>query len=264
MNVDRDELLAEMTRLALGDDEAALYVAVLELGPCGVREAAEEAGVHRTSAYRILEDLAERGLVAMSTGQPMEVTPLGPEAFFESMRQEKIQEMDVIDEVEASTLKDLQDRLDADDRDEPSANTWRVIRGRDRIEEETAETIRNCQAEVCLVCGDPAGWEDPPGGDADPLKAIQTKADDLDIRALMDPDCLESRRGRNLRTLEGVDTRAVEPGFGTDTYILDTEVFAGLSQDDQELGPVVIWSDAPGLYENQRQMFEGLWKSARR
>lgn len=262
--VDRDEILAELTRLALDEDEAALYLAVLDLGPCEVRQAAEEAGVNRTSAYRILKNLAERGLVGMSSGQPMEITALGPEPLFDVMRREKVQELDLIDEIEGDVLHPLQERRKKERREEPAGATWRVIRGLERLEEETANAIRNAEAEVYLVCGDAASWEDPPGSYADPLDALQGRTGELDVRALLCPSGKDSRRWRVLRSAEGVEARVVEEGLGADTYIIDTEVFTGLVEADEPVAPVSVWSDAPGLYENQRRMFEGLWRTASR
>lgn len=262
--VDRDEILAELTRLALDEDEAALYLAVLDLGPCEVRQAAEEAGVNRTSAYRILERLADRGLVGMSSGQPMEITPLGPEPLFEVLRREKVQELDLIDEIEEGVLRPLQERLKAERREEPAGATWRVIRGKERLEEETANAIRNATAEVYLVCGDAGSWEDPPGSYADPVDALRGRTRELDVRALMDPEGKGGRRWKELSSAEGVEVRVVEEGLGADTYIIDTEVFTGLVEAGDPVAPVAVWSDAPGLYENQRRMFEGLWRAATR
>lgn len=61
------ELAAKLQMLGLADKEAKVYVAALFLGPSSVQKIAEQAGVNRATAYVILDQLAELGLVSQST-----------------------------------------------------------------------------------------------------------------------------------------------------------------------------------------------------
>lgn len=61
------ELAAKVQALGLNDKEAKVYVATLFIGPAAVMKIAEQADVKRATAYVILEQLAEMGLVSEST-----------------------------------------------------------------------------------------------------------------------------------------------------------------------------------------------------
>ncbi|HSX14429.1 MAG TPA: helix-turn-helix domain-containing protein [Candidatus Saccharimonadales bacterium] len=61
------ELAAKVQTLGLSDKEAKVYVAALFLGPASVQKIAQQADVNRATAYVILDQLAELGLVAQST-----------------------------------------------------------------------------------------------------------------------------------------------------------------------------------------------------
>jgi len=50
----------------LSENEVAVYVTLLMLGEAGAHEVAKNAGIRRTTAYHILEGLAQKGLVSMA------------------------------------------------------------------------------------------------------------------------------------------------------------------------------------------------------
>lgn len=55
---------ADLTALGLTDDEAKVYLALLELGGSYVSAIARKAKVHRVNCYKILDALVEKGLVS--------------------------------------------------------------------------------------------------------------------------------------------------------------------------------------------------------
>ncbi len=57
-----------ITNLGLGEKEARVYLALLELGPSLVTEIAAKAGINRTSAYDVLERLIKYNLVTYASG----------------------------------------------------------------------------------------------------------------------------------------------------------------------------------------------------
>ena len=61
------ELAAKVQSLGLNDKEARVYVAALFLGPSPVQKIAEQADINRATAYVILDQLADLGLVSQST-----------------------------------------------------------------------------------------------------------------------------------------------------------------------------------------------------
>jgi sugar-specific transcriptional regulator TrmB len=60
------ELAAKLEPLGLSDKEARVYVAALFLGPSPVQKIASQAEINRATAYVILDQLAELGLVSQS------------------------------------------------------------------------------------------------------------------------------------------------------------------------------------------------------
>lgn len=62
-----DGLAEQLQALGLSEKQSKVYVAGLFLGPASVLRIAEQAGINRPTAYLILDELAELGLVSQST-----------------------------------------------------------------------------------------------------------------------------------------------------------------------------------------------------
>ncbi len=58
---------SDLIELGLTEDEAKVYIALLELGGSYVSAIAKKAGVHRVLCYKILEGLTVKGLIAQFT-----------------------------------------------------------------------------------------------------------------------------------------------------------------------------------------------------
>lgn len=56
-------VITKLCELGLSEDEAKIYLAVLELGGSYVSSIAKKSGVHRVNCYKILDDLVNKGLV---------------------------------------------------------------------------------------------------------------------------------------------------------------------------------------------------------
>ncbi len=61
------ELAAKLQSVGFSEKQAKVYVAALFLGPSAVQKIAEQADVNRATAYVILDELAQMGLVSEST-----------------------------------------------------------------------------------------------------------------------------------------------------------------------------------------------------
>ena len=57
------EITASLEGLGLGANEAAVYIAMLSLGPATVLSISRASGVKRTTIYNVLESLKQKGLV---------------------------------------------------------------------------------------------------------------------------------------------------------------------------------------------------------
>lgn len=73
-----------------------MYLALLDVGPAKARGVADKAGLGRTSVYRLLRNLADRGLVEVSSGSPMTFSPVSPRELFEELRRKKKGELEAI------------------------------------------------------------------------------------------------------------------------------------------------------------------------
>ncbi len=61
----RESLQKMLVRAGLSDAEAAVYLAMLELGPATVLQIARQSGVKRTTIYPVVEALRAKGLVSV-------------------------------------------------------------------------------------------------------------------------------------------------------------------------------------------------------
>ncbi len=60
-------MLTQLKHIGLSDNEAKVYLAMLELGPSSVLEIAAKAAINRPTAYVQIESLKKKGLVSMQT-----------------------------------------------------------------------------------------------------------------------------------------------------------------------------------------------------
>ncbi|MFH0969708.1 MAG: helix-turn-helix domain-containing protein [Patescibacteria group bacterium] len=60
------EILEQLNQLGLKGNEASAYLALLRLQKANPHQIAKEANIERTTVYKILEELAEKGLIAKS------------------------------------------------------------------------------------------------------------------------------------------------------------------------------------------------------
>lgn len=62
-----ERLKNDLQNIGLGDKEARIYLACLELGPTNIQNIAEKADIKRSTVYEILESLKEKGLMHVTT-----------------------------------------------------------------------------------------------------------------------------------------------------------------------------------------------------
>jgi HTH-type transcriptional regulator, sugar sensing transcriptional regulator len=65
-----EELSKTLSSLGLSEKEAAVYLAILEMGRGTVTEISRKANINRTSGYDILDSLSAQGLVRVSGKEP--------------------------------------------------------------------------------------------------------------------------------------------------------------------------------------------------
>ena len=79
-----------LTKLGLTESEAIIYLAVLKLKTCTVKQIAKESGFHRTNIYDVLDQLKEKGLVTyFQEGKVMKYNASDPINFYELIKEQK-------------------------------------------------------------------------------------------------------------------------------------------------------------------------------
>ena len=79
-----------LLEVGLTEAETKIYLAVLKLKTCTVRDITKECGFHRTNIYDILEQLRERGLITIfKEGKTTKYNATNPNNLYELLREKK-------------------------------------------------------------------------------------------------------------------------------------------------------------------------------
>ena len=81
-----------LTQIGFSENEAKLYIALLNLGEGTVDEIVKIAKVRRTTAYSVLRGMVENGLIAEVAGKPVRYQVLPPRQTLNDIFREKIEE----------------------------------------------------------------------------------------------------------------------------------------------------------------------------
>lgn len=137
-----EELAAKLQEIGLTDKQARVYVSGLFLGPAAVQKIAQQAGINRATAYVILDELADMGLVSQSIeGKKTVYMTEGPEALSRLLQQER----QLVEQRQAE-LKNVAAELKSMERSETGkAPVVRFYKGREGIAEISAENRRKAR-----------------------------------------------------------------------------------------------------------------------
>ncbi len=82
-----------LLRIGFSENEAKLYIALLDLVEGTVDEIVKIAGVRRPTAYSVMRGLVDKGLVAEVTGKPVRFRVLPPNRTLKGLFQNEIEEV---------------------------------------------------------------------------------------------------------------------------------------------------------------------------
>lgn len=144
-----------LLHLGLDKHEAAVYHALLELGPATVTQITKKAGITRTFGYPILEKLSEQGLVSKAAGQGKKIhyAAQHPRRLAQYIENRKNQWERRLKEMEA-VLPDLVSIYKLADK--PVIHFQEGLEGAKSIYSETLES-----KEAILSIADIEGWDTP-------------------------------------------------------------------------------------------------------
>ncbi len=83
-----------LMELGLSKNEASLYIALLELSEGSVDEIARLAGVRRPTAYKVLQEMVHKGLIAEIPGRPIKYRVMDPSETLKGLFERKYQEIE--------------------------------------------------------------------------------------------------------------------------------------------------------------------------
>lgn len=259
------DIIDRLTVLGLDEGEAAVYVHLSMMGPSKASDIAAALKLHRTEAYRTLQNLVQRGFASATLGRPSKFVAAPPEKLFNDIlaaheaRSENIKKAQTEIAPALTTLR-------GEVGDIGSRNTFKMLQGRREIYGILERMVRDAAQEV---------------------KAISTHPGALtmaDMAGLWDVAMKRAQEGMRLRAVLQTtpQTRAkIVPMLGVPTVAirhLDTDhITRMVIVDERELlmwvvndpstrlsseGDVAIWSDAIDLVGGESLHFDAVWKEA--
>lgn len=92
----------QLEEFGLNTKEAEVYLSCLQLGPASVQNIAKQAGIHRVSAYDILESLISKNLVRQTaSGKKRLLEAIDPDVIYQSLHNKEISFIKLLPELRA-------------------------------------------------------------------------------------------------------------------------------------------------------------------
>jgi len=141
-----------MKKIGFSENEADLYIALLKSGEATIAECIQSSNVKRATAYNVMDNLINCGLVFEIQDSPKRFAPVPSRSAFEALQQRKLDELESEKEEIPNTITKLikkseklskQNPLIVDDRRE-----FMLLRGTkmmDDIMKPLAGRAKNCQ-----------------------------------------------------------------------------------------------------------------------
>lgn len=258
------QIVSDLEALGLDQDEASVYLRLLQVGPAKVSQLSDYVDMSRSSLYRVLDGLVEEGLVAKSLERPTRYTPEDPETIFELGSQDLQHRLDQLERVQSRVLAPLQE-LAGDDGVQGDPHHWKRIEGASRIYEIIGKRAQEATERIDLISNhDLCERTELPVVE----KAWQVLAD-------------KGKDGIELRLLVGFDQPgevvpdAVLEGASGVRCFEEDETLHFLLFDRRELVLVLrpdegadreeemaVWTNAPGILATHEFLVECLWPQA--
>ncbi len=142
------ELAAKLQSVGFTDKQAKVYVAALFLGPSAVQKISEQAEINRATAYVILDELAQMGLVSESTQGKKTVFVAEPPEAIDRYLDSQVKFLDA----KKNELKDLLPSLNETSRstDVDVAPQVRFYKGREGILQTNADKFRKIKPDSTI------------------------------------------------------------------------------------------------------------------
>lgn len=249
--------------LGLDELEANVYLALLRNGPSNAGSIISLTEASRGTVYRVLSDLADRGIVTKTLSKPATYRAVEPATLFESSLEEL--------ERRREYLELLQERLQgpletiASNEPPPAQPEWNVLEGRSSIYRRVRERCSEASSSIHIFSTHRISIEAWPVVEKAWQAVIDRAKAGAAVRVLSNrPEDL----ARQLDTdplAAGVDLEAVDLDAPLHFVIVDdTEIVYWMVPSPEDgihrSDDVAVHTDAPGLLDGSRLLFERFWE----
>jgi sugar-specific transcriptional regulator TrmB len=260
--VNIDQVANQIEALGLEETEAEVYLRLLQAGPAKVSQLASFVEMSRSTLYRTLDDLVEKGFVTKSLGRPTVYGPKDPETVFEMGAQDLRNQLDHLDHVRNRVINDLK-TLHGDE----TANNryhWKRLEGATRIYNIIHKLVQEAESRVEVVSNDDMCERTSLPFVERAWSILQDRAQQVDVRLVLDP----SSSLPSDVTPENLDIRQLGANDPLHFLLVDRSelllvVHPAGRPDAGSEDQVAIWTDAAGILTTHAELLDRMWPDAK-
>lgn len=258
------EIVNELEALGLDEDEASVYLRLLQVGPAKVSQLADYVDLSRSSLYRVLDGLVEEGFVSKSLDRPTVYTPEEPQRIFELGSQELRQQLDRLERVQSRVLGRLQE-IAGDDGMQEDAHHWKRLEGASQIYEIIAKRAREATESIDLISNHGLCMETDRAAVDRAWRALAERGrDGVDLRMLIGFDEPKAavpdpvlKASREVRIFDQAETLHFLL-FDRRELVLVLRAEEDGAREDE----MAVWTNAPGILATHESLVDSLWPQA--
>lgn len=264
--MEREEIVEKLTLLGLDREDADLYARLLQVGPAKVSALTPYVETSRSSLYRRLDELCERGLATKSVGQPTVYEARAPSAVFKRRSKTLEREQARIDALEEQLSEPLE-RLSTSKTQETQPH-WQRLEGTQRIYDVVEQLLDEAEESIWAASNHPACFRTDVPVIERAWSAVGQRAEEgISTRVLLDFDHGSKRTLDPVLPLQAIEFRDLQMDGTIHVLIVDQEdvvVWARVGALTPRSGPesVALWTTAPNLVAGQVELFRRLWESS--
>lgn len=262
--MDIDTLIEGLAAVGLEDEQADVYVRLLQSGPSKVSQLEPLLPYSRSKLYRMLDSLCDRGIVTKSLERPTIYEAVDPETLFTAQLRSLDRDRARVEETRQALVGPLSELAEGTETAE--TEHWTVLEGRGRIYETLEDLIDGAGSSIWLASNHEVTTSTLPPVEAARRLAERRVQDGIEIRALVhDPDRILGPVKIDVQA-HPVEVRRLDVDEKIHFLIVDQravvcwvrlEPVTGSPRED-----VALWTDAAGLVAALRLLFEQLWEGA--
>jgi len=258
------EIVDELEALGLAEDEASVYLRLLQVGPAKVSQLADHVDLSRSSLYRVLDDLVEEGFVSKSLDRPTVYTPEDPETIFELGSQDLRHQLDRLERTRDRLIDPLRE-IAGDQGIQTDGYHWKRIDGATRIYDMIAKRTREADDRIELLSNHDLCARTDLGAVE---KAWQTAAergrDGVELNLLVGFEDAENAIPEEVQ--EVGRCRSFDTDETLHFVVFDREELVVLIRPQDQLTAedeeMAVWTNAPGILATHQSLVDALWTGA--